>query len=75
MDSILISQKEQEKEKDKEQDKEQEKDKEEDKDKDKEEIASGNLDNNKVITTIEPETHGNYLYISICSCSINCALS
>ena len=37
--------------------------------------ASGNLDNNKINTTIEPKTDGNYVYISVCSCSVNCNIS
>jgi len=41
----------------------------------KEETASDNLNNNKVDTKIEPETSGNFVYISLCSCSINCCIS
>ena len=39
------------------------------------ETASDNLNNNKVDTKIEPETSGNFVYISLCSCSINCCIS
>lgn len=39
------------------------------------ETASDNLNNNKVDTTIKPETSGNFVYISLCSCSINCCIS
>jgi hypothetical protein len=41
----------------------------------KQEIASDNLNNNKVDTTIDPDTVGNYVYVSLCSCSINCCIS
>jgi len=41
----------------------------------KKETASGNLSNDKVDTTIEPTTDGNYVYVSLCSCSINCSMS
>ena len=41
----------------------------------KKEIASDNLNNNKVDTTIDPDTVGNYVYVSLCSCSINCCIS
>ena len=38
------------------------------------ETASDNLSDNKINTMIEPETSGNYIYISLCSCSINCCI-
>jgi hypothetical protein len=38
------------------------------------ETASDNLSDNKINTMIEPETSGNYIYISVCSCSINCCI-
>lgn len=39
--------------------------------------GNGNLANNKVDTNIDPDTIGNYVYISLCSCSINvsCCIS
>jgi hypothetical protein len=39
------------------------------------ETASDNLNNNKVETTIRPETEGNYVYVSLCSISIHCCIS
>jgi hypothetical protein len=41
----------------------------------KEGIASDNLNNNKVDTTIDPDTIGNYVHLSLCSISINCCIS
>ncbi len=39
--------------------------------------GNGNLANNKVDTNIDPDTIGNYVYVSLCSCSINvsCCIS
>jgi len=39
------------------------------------ETGSDNLSDNKVNTTIDPDTYGNYVYISICSCSLHCCVS
>jgi hypothetical protein len=39
------------------------------------ETGSDNLSDNKVNTTIDPDTYGNNVYISICSCSFNCCVS
>jgi len=39
------------------------------------ETASDNLNNNKVETMIKPETEGNFVYLSLCSISINCCIS
>lgn len=39
--------------------------------------GNGNLANNKVDTNIDPDTIGNHVYVSLCSCtlSINCCIS
>jgi hypothetical protein len=39
--------------------------------------GNGNLANNKVDTNIDPDTVGNYVYVSLCSCtlSVNCCIS
>lgn len=39
--------------------------------------GNNNLANNKVNTTIDPDTNGNYVYVSLCSCtlSVNCCIS
>jgi hypothetical protein len=39
------------------------------------ETGSDNLSDNKVNTTIDPDTYGNNVYISICSCSLHCCVS
>lgn len=56
-------------------DKKQPNEKNEDKNEDND--GNGNLANNKVDTTIDPDTIGNYVYVSLCSCTlaINCCIS
>lgn len=48
-----------------------------DKTKSEDNDGNGNLANNQVDTNIDPDTIGNYVYISLCSCSINvsCTIS
>lgn len=39
--------------------------------------GNGNLANNNVDTNIDPDTVGNLVYVSLCSCtiSVNCTIS